>query len=195
MTNEASVAYADDFMTVHVEEIVGEGTAALFSTVTLGPGVTVVAMESNGTVYLVEEYRRAYGGLTLECVGGRVETEEASAHTARRELREETGIEAATWTPLGEFWPHTSKVVATSSLWLATDLTFGPASPEPGEHLRVVPTPLSLAIDLVRSNKIVHAPSALALLLALGVSQHLSGLHDLTGNASGPVTGSEPRPR
>ena len=165
MTAHGRVVYDDGFLSVHVEEVDIDGARVPFSTVHLGPGVVVIAMSTDGTVHLVEEFRRARGAPSLECVGGRVEEGESVEQAAKRELREETGIEAVDWTKLGEFWPHTSKVVATASIWLATGLTFNSPSPEPGERIRVIPTPLTEAMAMVRDCRIVHAPSALAVLL------------------------------
>lgn len=160
-------------MALHLEDISVAGRSVPFSIVTLGPGVIVVAVSSDGIVHLVEQFRPAYGGLSTECIGGRVEPGESAGHAAKRELQEETGIEAAHWTTLGEFWPHTAKVAAIASLWLATGLTFKRPAPEPGEQLRVVPTPFPKALAMVRDNRIVHAPSALALLLAATYRQEV----------------------
>ena len=64
-------------------------------------GVGILALEADGTVLLVRQYRYAFGRTLLEIPAGKREPGEEPFVTARRELREETGSIAESWTPLG----------------------------------------------------------------------------------------------
>ena len=55
-------------------------------------GVGILALEADGTVLLVRQYRYAFGRTLLEIPAGKREPGEEPFVTARRELREETGI-------------------------------------------------------------------------------------------------------
>jgi ADP-ribose pyrophosphatase len=86
------------------------------------PGaVTVVPAHDDGTVTLVRQYRAAVDDMVLEIVAGtRDKGDESEEDTARRELAEEAGLEAAhyerligTWNTPGVSDQHTSIYLAT----------------------------------------------------------------------------------
>ncbi len=63
--------------------------------------VGVVALDDEGRVLLVEQYRHAVQGRLLELPAGTLDVDgEASVDAARRELREEADLVAERWTPL-----------------------------------------------------------------------------------------------
>ena len=70
------------------------------------PGaVTVVPVHDDGTVTLVRQYRAAVDALVLEIPAGtRDKDGEEPEDTARRELAEEAGLEAAHWELLIGTW-------------------------------------------------------------------------------------------
>ncbi|CAG1015175.1 MAG: NUDIX hydrolase [Anaerolinea sp.] len=63
----------------------------------------IFALLEDGQVPLVRQYRRALDAFTLELPAGGIETGEIPLITAQRELREETGVEAAEWFSMGSF--------------------------------------------------------------------------------------------
>ncbi len=67
-------------------------------------GVAVLALEEDGTVYLVRQYRYPIQRELLELPAGKLDhgAEENVLLGAQRELSEETGLEAAEWTYLGQ---------------------------------------------------------------------------------------------
>lgn len=74
--------------------------------VVVHPGaVAVAAEEDDGRLVLVRQYRHALGRWMIELPAGRREPGEDPLATARRELDEETGLEAREWAELASFVP------------------------------------------------------------------------------------------
>ena len=116
--------YRDPWVGLTVDDVTRpDGSSGTFSVAHVRPGVAVLALDDRGCVYLAEEFRYALGRRSLEAVSGGADPGEAPAATARRELREELGIEAADWTDLGAVDPFTSMVRGTVRLFLARGLS------------------------------------------------------------------------
>ena len=113
---------------------------------------------------MTEEFHYGVGRTTIEAVSGGIEPGEDALLTAQRELREEIGIEAATWTDLGVVDPFTANVVSPTRLYRARDLSFIGHAPEGTEVIRCVRMPLTEAVQMVLRSEITHGPSAVLLL-------------------------------
>jgi ADP-ribose pyrophosphatase len=96
------------------------------------PGaVTVVPVHDDGTVSLVRQYRAAVDALVLEIPAGtRDKDGESEEATARRELAEEAGLEAATWERLIGAWNTPGVSDQHTTIFLATDLTTTESRPD-----------------------------------------------------------------
>ncbi len=70
-----------------------------------GPAVAIVAEHPSGHFLLVRQFRKPLEREVWECVAGCVNPNEPLEAAARRELREETGYEAAEITRLGAIYP------------------------------------------------------------------------------------------
>lgn len=96
------------------------------------PGaVTVVPVHDDGTVSLVRQYRAAVDALVLELPAGtRDRGDEPPEATARRELAEEAGLEAARWEFLIGTWNTPGVSDQHTMIFLATGLSACPARPD-----------------------------------------------------------------
>lgn len=110
------------------------------------PGaVAIVAVDAEGRVALVRQWRTAAGGVLLEIPAGGLDVhddgaKEDPALAARRELEEETGLRAGTWRRLASFYTAPGFTDEYMHLFLATDLA--PAHPDgrlgPDEDERLI---------------------------------------------------------
>lgn len=97
------------------------------------PGaVGVVALQPDGRVTLVRQYRHAIGRELLEIPAGRLEPGEEPRSAAARELEEETGYRPGSLESLGSFFPAPGFCSEELHLFLARDLTL--AGPERAAH-------------------------------------------------------------
>jgi ADP-ribose pyrophosphatase len=86
----------------------------------------ILALTDAREIILVEQYRPALGAACLEFPAGLVGDEggdEDPLLSARRELLEETGFEAAHWEEIGAFASSPGMVGEIFHLWRATGLT------------------------------------------------------------------------
>lgn len=88
-------------------------------------GAAVVALDGQGRVCLLRQYRHALGDWLWELPAGKREHGEDPAHTARRELREEAGVSAGRWKSLGHMTSSPGVFTEVVYLYLAQELRFG----------------------------------------------------------------------
>ena len=67
-------------------------------------GVAIIPMISDDSMVLVKQYRKAIEDFLYEIPAGRLELNEEPGETARRELKEETGLNAKKLKYISEFY-------------------------------------------------------------------------------------------
>ncbi|PYS48499.1 MAG: hypothetical protein DMF68_12980 [Acidobacteria bacterium] len=164
---ESHEAYEGKMFQVFEDEVIRpDGSDGNYRTIRIKPGVETLALDSEGFVYLVKEFRYAIGRETIECVGGGIDEGEESIEAARRELREEIGIEAEEWTELGELHHSPSIVNSPSTLFLARSLKFVEKDQDSGEVIETVKMPFSDAVEKALNGEFIHATSCALILRA-----------------------------
>ncbi len=159
--------YANPWIEVREDQVVRPGgTPGVFGMVTMKTGSTVVALSPGRDVYLVREFKYAVNRETTEVVSGALEAGETPLAAAKRELKEELGLEAREWVDLGVVDPFTTVIDSPNHLFLALDVREGQSSPDDGEIIRVEKVPLAKAVDMVLKSEITHGASCVALLKA-----------------------------
>ncbi len=135
------------------------------------PGaVGIVAIDDDGNVVLERQYRAALDANLLEIPAGKRDVaDEPTEVTARRELIEETGLDATSLVQLGTFYNSPGFTDEYSTLFLATGLIeVGHDLQGPEENAMVVErVPLESTWDLIGSGEMVDGKSIIGLLLAL----------------------------
>ncbi|HXG86118.1 MAG TPA: NUDIX hydrolase [Pyrinomonadaceae bacterium] len=156
-----------DFFTVYKDEVIQpDGKEGNYGIVDFPPGVGVLPMDDEGNVFLVKQFRYAVGQTSLEILAGSVEDGEGPLESARREAKEEVGIEAEKWTEFGKLDMDTSIVKNVVSLFIAENLEIGEPETERTEEIETVKMKLSEAVEKVMSGEITHSISCALLLKA-----------------------------
>ncbi len=122
-------------------------------------------LDPDPDILLVRQYRYASGGYLYEVPAGLpAGPEESWEECAHRELEEETGMRAATMTPLTRIYTTPGFTDEVIRLYVATDLEPGELSRDPDEFMEVVRVSFSEALEMVRDGRIVDAKSITTIL-------------------------------
>jgi 8-oxo-dGTP pyrophosphatase MutT (NUDIX family) len=158
------VAYENAWITIWHDEVTRpDGQPGVYGVVHFANlAVGVLAIDESDRVLLVGQHRYALDTYSWEIPEGGVPVEETALDGARRELREETGIEAATWRELAR--SHLSNSVSDefAVLFLAMDLTTGEATPDGTEALAVRWLPFADVLEMTLDGRITDALTVLA---------------------------------
>ena len=129
-------------------------------------GAAIVALDEHNQVCLLRQYRHAAGGWLWELPAGKLESGETPQTTAKRELVEEAGLQAARWDTLGKVIVSPGFCDEVIYLYLARDLTVVPAQPEDDELFEVHWIPFEQALEQVHDGTLLDAKTMLGLTLA-----------------------------
>jgi ADP-ribose pyrophosphatase len=129
-------------------------------------GAATVAVDEDGRVCLLRQFRHAAGGWLWELPAGKIDQPESPQHTAQRELQEEAGVTAQDWLPLGSFLSTPGFCDERIHLYLARALNPVPADQHPHEVIEIHWIDFKQALQWLEVGEIVDAKTMLGLLLA-----------------------------
>ena len=100
------------------------------------PGSAVMmAVDSRKRILLVRQFRLPAERYLWEVPAGKIDPPETVLAAAKRELAEETGYRAKKWKKLAHYWPSPGFLAETMTVFLATELTEGEATPMEDERI------------------------------------------------------------
>ncbi len=160
--------YQNHWIRVREDAVVRpDGTPGIYGVVELRPSIGVVAVNEQGEIVLVGQWRYPTGRYSWEVPrGGSQDGERDMLEVARRELLEETGVAAESWRNMGALDLCNGVLMSSEHLFLAAGLTLFPPQPDPEEQLAVRWVPLHEAVHMAVSNEIHEATSVAAILRA-----------------------------
>ncbi|MBQ1202878.1 MAG: NUDIX hydrolase [Clostridia bacterium] len=141
-----------------------DGTTAQREIIEHPGGVGIVALTEAREVLLVQQYRHPYGSILTEIPAGKREPGEPPLLTGQRELAEETGYQAAHFTPLGTVYPTPGYCDEVIHLYMATGLQPIEAHPDADEFLHVLRRPLDTLVEQILAGEIPDAKTQIAVL-------------------------------
>lgn len=129
-------------------------------------GVAVFAMDDQGRVALVRQYRYPMGEETLELPAGKLEPGEDPRDSGLRELAEETGLVPGTFEDMGCLYSSPGILDERIYLYFAKNLTQGPTHPDDGEFVETVWLPYQDLVDKARRGEIKDGKTLVGILKA-----------------------------
>jgi ADP-ribose pyrophosphatase len=117
------------------------GREVEIATVQHAGAVAIAAVEDDGRMLLVRQYRRGPDQWMLEVPAGRIELGESPLHAAQRELEEETQHRARSWTELASFYATPGFCSERLTLFAARGLERierGARAADPDEEIELV---------------------------------------------------------
>lgn len=131
------------------------------------PGaVAIVPWLDTGEVVLVRQFRYPLRQDFFELPAGKIDTGEAALTCGRRELREETGYEAAHWHLLAKIHPCIGYSNEQITFYLAEGLRQRGHCRDADEFLDVFSVPLADAMEWIRDGRITDGKTVTGLLWA-----------------------------
>jgi 8-oxo-dGTP pyrophosphatase MutT (NUDIX family) len=141
-----------------------DGQPGIYGVVTMkNTAIGVLPVHADGSVTLVGQFRYTLGEYSWEIPEGGCPHGEEPLEAARRELREETGLAASTWRPLGRVHLSNSVCDEEGFLFLATGLEQFAPEPEGTEDLQIRRVPWPEALRMARESEITDGLSLMAI--------------------------------
>ena len=122
---ESTDIYRGKVMALRADEVVMPGGGAARREIIEHPGaVAIAALDPDDRIMMIYQYRHALGRRLWEMPAGLLDVAgEDPLETARRELREEAGLEAAEWAVLIDVAPSPGFSDESVRVYLARGLT------------------------------------------------------------------------
>lgn len=160
--------YEGHIVRVRLDQVrLANGQSGLREVVEHPGAAAIVTVDDNGNTTLVRQFRYPIHRALWEIPAGKLEPGEEPLACARRELYEETGLQANKWEPLGAFYSSPGFCDEIIHLYLARGLSRGNLSPSDQEIAEVTQVPLSRTLEMIRNGEIVDAKTIIGCLIAL----------------------------
>lgn len=162
----SKIIYDNPWLSLHEDEVINPGGGfsqygkVCFKNLAIG----IIPIDKDGNTWLVGQYRYVPDCYSWEIPMGGGPLEIAPLESAKRELKEETGLSATHWEELMHL--HTSNSVTDERglIYIAKGLIEGETEFEETEDLKIEKLPLEEAFERVMSGEITDAVSVAGLL-------------------------------
>jgi len=164
-TVSSTLAYDGSLLKVKRDEVRLHNGAPAWREWVEHPGaVMMLAFAADDTILLERQYRYPKHRHFIELPAGKLERGEEPLKTAKRELVEECGFEAAQWWHIATIDPSIGYSNEVIHLYGARGLTHVGAQLDVGEHLETFEAKLADALEWVRDGVITDTKTTFGLL-------------------------------
>lgn len=165
-TLSTRLIYQNEWIKVREDQVTRpDGNKGIYGVVETRTATGVVALSKAKEVYLVGQYRYPTECYSWEIIEGGAEKGQDPLEAAKRELKEEAGLEASSWELLtGDIQLSNCFSSELGYIYVAQGIIEGEADPDPTEVLTIRKLPLEEAIAMVNRGEITDAISMIGLL-------------------------------
>jgi len=170
-TLNRKTVYENPWIKVEHHDVVNPaGNPGIYGTVHYkNIAVAILPIDHEGYTYIVGQYRYVLNSYSWEIPEGGCPEGEDPLNAAKRELQEETGLLASTWTPILEMDLSNSVSNERSISYLANGISKGVASPEETENLQVRRIDFDQLVQMVTSGEIRDSLTVATVLSAMQI--------------------------
>lgn len=163
----SEVKYKNPWMEVREDQVIRpDGTDSIYGVIIPKPGSRILPIDTDGYVYLVDEFHYGYGAVTREAIAGGTEAGEEPLMTAQRELKEEVGMLAKEWVSLGMVAGLTTYMHHEENLFLARGLSFVDVKKDANEQMKLFKFSFDEVLAMVADGRIINAQTICLILKA-----------------------------
>jgi ADP-ribose pyrophosphatase len=164
-TLTSQLVYESAWIAVNKHETINPaGNPAIYSVVNFkNLAIGIIPLSDDGFTWLVGQWRYPLNAYSWEIPEGGGPLGEAPIETAKRELKEETGIIAKQFEEIIQLDLSNSATDEHAFVYLATDLSFEEAEPEETEDLQVKKIHFNEVFEMVLKGEITDAISVAAI--------------------------------
>lgn len=170
-TKKTIAIYENPWIKVEENQIINPaGKDGIYGTVHFkNRAMAIIPIDSNGNTWLVGQFRYCLNEYSWEIPMGGGLIGFDFLESAKRELKEETGLIADKWTELLKIHTSNSVTDEVGVVYLAENLTEGEAEFEETEILQIKKMPFKEALEMVMSGEITDSISLAGILKAARV--------------------------
>jgi len=167
MAGKVRNVYEGKVLKLNVERVkLPNGTVVELEVAHHPGGAVVVALDADGRVCLLRQYRHAAGGWITELPAGKIDNREPPLECAKRELAEEAGVTARYWKRLGQFFSSPGVFTEVIHVFLARGLVPCGSAPEAHEVFEARWVPMAEAAALAAGGRLQDAKTTIGLFWA-----------------------------
>lgn len=166
ITTNTSQIYQNPWIKVEEHDIINPaGKEGIYGTVHFkNKAIAIIPIDADGNTWLVGQCRYPLNQYSWEVPMGGGPIGKDILESAKRELREETGLTAEKWTEIMKIHPSNSVTDEEGIVYLAEGLTQGETEFEETEVLEIRKLPFSEVLEMVMNGSITDGISIAGIL-------------------------------
>ncbi|HYV91017.1 MAG TPA: NUDIX hydrolase [Chitinophagales bacterium] len=166
--NSTKEAYDNQWLTILEHQVTNpKGNPGIYGVVHFKQlAICVLPLDDEYNTWIVGQYRFPLNQYSWEIPEGGGPLAIDPLESAKRELKEECGIEATSWIKIAECNTSNSCTDEKAMIFIAKNLSFHHSNPEETEVLQVKKIPFAELFRMVMQGEIMDAPTIIAALKA-----------------------------